>query len=334
MATSCSGTNAVRYGTMKDYVVNLTVVLADGRVIKTARRAKKSSAGYNLNGMFVGSEGTLGLVTEATVKVVPLPQNESIVSVSFDKISEATNAVIALIQQGVNVRCVELMDDEMVKAVNKASHTNFEEKHLLLFKFQGTTENEVREVVDRTFAVTQKHGGRNAHWARSPEEAQRLWYARKCSFWATMKLIPRGRIWPTDVCVPISRLADSMVETRKDIERCGVRATIVGHVGDGNYHVVFVFTDEDRQTQKVCEEINDRMIQRALEMEGTCTGEHGVGKGKREFVVAEKGKECVRIMRQFKQMMDPNCILNPGKVFFENEEEEDVALNNKKIVPP
>lgn len=189
VATSCSGTNAVRYGTMKDYVVNLTVVLADGRVIKTGRRAKKSSAGYNLNGMFVGSEGTLGLVTEATLKVVPLPKNESIVSVSFDKISEATNAVIALIQNNVNVRCVELMDDEMVKAVNKASHTNFEEKHLLLFKFQGS-ENEVKEIVDKTFSIVKDFNGKNAYWAKSSEEAKRLWYARKCSFWATMKLIP------------------------------------------------------------------------------------------------------------------------------------------------
>jgi D-lactate dehydrogenase (cytochrome) len=279
VATGCSGTNAYRYGTMRMNVLNLTVVLADGTILKTAQRARKSSAGYNLTGLFVGSEGTLGIVTEATLRLQKIPDHKEVVLCAFNTLHDASDAVIEILQNGLQVGCMELMDDAMMQAVNKTGGFNFDALPTLLFKFTGT-DAQVKDNVSRVEAIVQKHKNVSWKWAGDHESADNLWHARKGALWAAQNLREDGQVNTTDVCVPISKLADVIAETQKDIKESGIPAPIVGHVGDGNFHVFFVFDPNNPEELAKVKDVNHKMVYRAIDAEGTCTGEHGVGVGK------------------------------------------------------
>lgn len=318
IGTSCSGTNAARYGTMRDNVLNLTVVMADGTVIKTRQRPRKSSAGYNLTGMFVGSEGTLGIVTEATLKLHPKPKNLSVGVVSFNTIKDAANVVAEVVQRGLQVGAVELLDDEQLRAINKAGTTGrtWKETPTLFFKFAGT-EAMVEDQIKHVGEISKEHGSTDFDFARDETEREELWSARKHALWSAIECQPKGyHAWTTDVAVPVSRMAEIVSDTKQDIVKNGLFATIVGHVGDGNFHAIIVY---DPKTQrKTTEEVVDRMVKRALEAEGTCTGEHGVGIGKKGYLEHEIGVPAVDAMRRLKKAFDPLSILNPDKVITVN----------------
>eukprot|EP01113_Clastostelium_recurvatum_P044012 TRINITY_DN7377_c0_g1_i4.p1 TRINITY_DN7377_c0_g1~~TRINITY_DN7377_c0_g1_i4.p1 ORF type:complete len:544 (-),score=128.86 TRINITY_DN7377_c0_g1_i4:1-1632(-) len=311
--TCCSGTNAVRYGTMKDQVVNLTVVLADGTIVKTGQRARKSSAGYDLARLFVGSEGTLGIVTEATLKVRNIPEYTALARVSFDDVHAASAAVIEILQKGVPLGAVELLDEEMVKAVNQHSGLDLPITTCLLFKFTGPTPH-VRHDIDVVRDITGRYTTHGYHWTRTEEESETLWMARKTAFWAAQSMRPGRRLMATDVAVPISRLAECISETKKELDASFLFCPIVGHVGDGNFHVVIMFDPEDPREAEEAHRLNSNMVLRAISMEGTCTGEHGVGIGKKKYLSIEKGEEAVRLMQTLKRALDPQNILNPGKI--------------------
>jgi len=313
VATSCSGTNAVRYGTMKHNVLNLTVVLSDGTVVKTAQRARKSSAGYDLTRLFVGSEGTLGIVTEATLRLQNIPQHQAVASCSFESIGHASQAVIEIMQKGIQMGCVELLDEVMMKAVNSYSGFNFELKPTIFFKFTGT-QAAVEEEVNQVSQIVQRHTGGSFAWAHDKEERQRMWEARKGALWASKVLRPEAQIWTTDVCVPISKLAECIEQTKEDLRQSFLIAPVVGHVGDGNFHVLLLVNPDDENDMKEAKRLNARMVERAIAMEGTCTGEHGVGIGKREYLPLELGESSVDLMRKIKLALDPNMLLNPGKI--------------------
>ncbi len=311
-ATRASGTNAVRYGTMRENVLNLTVVLADGRVIRTAARARKSAAGYDLTRLFVGSEGTLGVITEVTIRLYGIPEAISAAVCSFPTVDAAVDTCILAIQSGVPVARVELLDEVQMDAVNRYAGLGYPAQPALFFEFHGTPDG-VREQVATVQDIAAGHDGSNFEWALRPEDRTRLWQARHDAYYAALALKPGAVGWSTDVCVPISGLAACISETRAEIAAADVLATIVGHVGDGNFHVIFVL-DPDRPDEfAAARRLNERMVARALAMGGTCTGEHGVGAGKMEFLSAEHG-EALAVMRALKRTLDPDNLMNPGKV--------------------
>ena len=311
-ATRASGTNAVRYGTMRENVLSLTVVMADGRIIKTAKRARKSSAGYDLTRLFVGSEGTLGVITEITLRVYGIPEKISSAVVAFPELDRAVQAVITTIQIGIPIARIELLDDSMMEALNKYSKLDYPEEHTLFLEFHGT-ENSVQEQVETVQMICEEYGGGNFQWTVYAEDRNRLWQARHDAAYAAKAMRPNAQIWATDVCVPISRLAECIMETKRDIEASDLIAPIVGHVGDGNFHLVLLVDHTDPEEEKRAQALHERMVMRALEMEGTCTGEHGIGYGKMDFLIAEHG-ESVAVMRTLKKALDPANIMNPGKI--------------------
>ncbi len=311
-ATRASGTNAVRYGTMRENVLALTVVLADGRVIRTRSRARKSSAGYDLTALFVGSEGTLGIITEVTLRLHGIPESVTSAICPFDSVEQAIDAVIETIQMGIPVARIEIMDAITVGAVNSFSKLNLEARPTLFFEFHGT-EASAREQAERAQEIAAGHGGEDFRWASDPAERAKLWEARHNIHYATMALRPGAKIWGTDVCVPISRLAEMLRESRKDNEKANFPVTLVGHVGDGNFHHGYVIDPENPAEMKEAEALNKRLVERAIALGGTCTGEHGIGYGKAKFMRAEHG-EGVEVMRLIKQALDPNGLFNPGKV--------------------
>jgi len=312
-ATRASGTNAVRYGTMRENVLALTVVLADGRIIRTSRRARKSAAGYDLTRLFVGSEGTLGIITEVTLRLYGIPEAMAAAVCSFESIEGAVKTVIQTIQLGIPVARIELLDDVQMDSVNKFSKLNYPVKDTLFIEFHGT-EAGVKEQAELVQSIAAEHGGGEFKWATKPEERSHLWTARHDVTYANKALRPGCEIWATDVCVPISRLAECILETKKDLKKSFLTAPLVGHVGDGNFHLGFLINRDDPKEIAEAERLNDRLVMRALAMDGTCTGEHGIGLGKMKFLTAEHG-EAVAVMRQVKKALDPQNIMNPGKIF-------------------
>jgi D-lactate dehydrogenase (cytochrome) len=312
-ATRASGTNAVRYGTMRENVVALTVVTATGKVVRTASRAKKSAAGYDMTRLFVGSEGTLGIITEVTVKLYPLPEAISAAICNFETVDAAVASVIEIIQMGVPVARVELMDRMGVKAVNLYSKLTLRESPLLLFEFHGSA-GSVREQAETVQQITREHGGMDFEWATQPEDRNRLWTARHNAYFATLQLQPGSRAISTDVCVPISRLAQCIRDTNADLANSSLTAAMIGHVGDGNFHVQMMVDPNDPAQFAAAEALNERLVTRAIALDGTCTGEHGVGLHKMGFLALEHGEDLLDLMRQVKLALDPNNILNPGKV--------------------
>ncbi|KXJ96118.1 glycolate oxidase [Microdochium bolleyi] len=313
IGTGCSGTNAYRYGTMRDWVLSLTVVLADGTVIKTRQRPRKSSAGYDLTKLFIGSEGTLGLVTEATLKVTVKPQSTSVAVASFGTIRQAADCVSSIVGQGIEVAAVEILDDEQMKCINAAGMTSkiWKEAPTLFFKFAGT-ERGVKEQVGIVQGLAKANGGQSFEFARSEQEKAELWSARKEALWSTMAVAkPGDKVWTGDVAVPMTRLPQLIEDTKSDIKASGLYGTIVGHVGDGNFHIILLSNDSQRHA---AEELVHRMVKRAVELEGTVTGEHGVGLVKRDYLPHELGQTTVDTMRKLKLALDPLCLLNADKV--------------------
>ncbi len=311
-ATRASGTNAVRYGTMRENVLALAVVLADGRVIRTSRRARKSSAGYDLTRLFVGSEGTLGVITEVTLRLYGVPEAVSAAVCAFPTIDDAVKTVILTIQSGVPVARIELLDALTMEAVNAYSKLDYRVAPTLFFEFHGS-EASVAEQAETVQALAGDLGGGDFQWAVQTEDRNRLWQARHDAYYATLALKPGKQGFATDVCVPISRLAECIAETRKDLESSFVVAPLVGHAGDGNFHLVYLVDPDDADEVAEAKRLNERMVMRALAMDGTCTGEHGIGYGKLDFLQAEHG-EAVSVMRLIKQALDPDNLMNPGKV--------------------
>ncbi|MFZ5539631.1 MAG: FAD-binding oxidoreductase [Pseudomonadota bacterium] len=313
VATRASGTNAVRYGTMRENVLALTVVTAEGKIIRTSRRAKKSSAGYDLTRLFVGSEGTLGIVTEVTLKLYPQPEAISAATCSFPSVDAAVKTTIATIQMGVPIARCELLDALTVKAVNAHSKLGLPELPLLLFEFHGSAAG-VREQAETVQQIAREHGGQDFQWATNAEDRSRLWTARHNAYFACLQLKPGARSFTTDVCVPISRLAECIGETIADLATSFLPAPILGHVGDGNFHCAILANPDDPREVDEAERLNRRIVARALAMDGTCTGEHGVGLHKMDFLIEEHGADAVDLMARVKRAFDPLNILNPGKV--------------------
>nr|WP_283404429.1 FAD-linked oxidase C-terminal domain-containing protein [Roseibium denhamense] len=311
-ATRASGTNAVRYGTMKDAVLGLTVVTADGRIIKTGGRARKSSAGYDLTRLFVGSEGTLGVMTELTLRLHGQPEAISGGVCPFPDVHAACNAVISTIQMGIPVARIELLDSLQVRACNAYSKLDLEETPTLFLEFHGSAAG-VREQSETFSDIAAEYGGGPFRWATAPEDRTKLWSARHDAYWAGKALKPAADIMVTDVCVPISRLADCVTDTAADIAETGLLAPIVGHVGDGNFHVQILTDRSDADAVRKAEAFIGRLAERAIDMGGTCTGEHGVGQGKQKYLRREHG-EGLELMHAIKQALDPHNVMNPGKI--------------------
>lgn len=317
IGTNCSGTNAVRYGTMKDWVINLTVVLSDGQIIKTRRRPRKSSAGYNLNSLFVGSEGTLGIVTEATLKLAVVPEQTSVAVVNFPSIRHAASAAAGVMQAAIPVQCLEIMDEVQMRVVNLSGFTSprvWVEKPTLFFKFAGTKAS-VQEHIKLVEKITEANKGGDFEFAKDKQEQELLWSARKESLWSMLALRKEGEdVWSTDVAVPFSRLADIIEVSKKEMDELGLFASILGHIGDGNFHESIMYNKENESERAKVEACVKNMVRLAIEMEGTCTGEHGVGWGKKESLLWEVGSETVGVMATIKKSLDPRWILNPGKI--------------------
>ncbi len=313
-ATRASGTNAVRYGTMRENVLSLTVVTPDGKVIRTAGRAKKSSAGYDLTRLFIGSEGTLGVITEVTVRLYPVPEAMSAAVVNFPSLSEAVRAVIQTIQLGVPIARSEFLCAATIRAINAHSHTTLREAPTLFFEFHGS-EASVKEQAELVQQIARDHGGQDFEWASRPEDRTRLWNARHNAYFACLQVRPGCRAISTDTCVPISRLADSITGARRILDTAAFPTMILGHVGDGNFHAVLLIDPNDAQEVADAERLNDEIVRLALSMDGTCTGEHGVGLHKIGFLVEERGDDAIDLMRRIKAVIDPHNIMNPGKVF-------------------
>ncbi len=312
-ATRASGTNAVRYGTMRENVVSLTVVTAQGKVVRTSRRARKSSAGYDLTRLFVGSEGTLGIITEVTVKLYPQPEAVSAAVCNFPTVHDAVQCVIQTIQLGVPVARVELMDANAVMAGNRYAKLTLRETPLLLFEFHGS-EASVKEQAQTVQELAKDCGGMDFEWAERPEDRNRLWTARHNAYFAGLQLRPGCRASTTDVCVPISRLAECIDEATKLLEKASFPSTIVGHVGDGNFHVLMLLDPDSQEEWEESERLNHHLVTQAIDADGTCTGEHGIGLHKKQFMLHEHGEDVLDLMRSLKHAFDPNNILNPGKI--------------------
>jgi D-lactate dehydrogenase (cytochrome) len=311
-STRASGTNAVRYGTMRENVLSLTVVLPTGKIIRTGGRARKSSAGYDLTRLFVGSEGTLGIITEVTVRLYGIPETISAALCSFENVEQAVNAAIAVVQIGIPVARMELMDRGLIIAVNAYSNLSLKIEDTLAFEFHGSPAG-VQEQVEMVAAIVADHGGKDFEWANAPEERNRLWKARHNAFYAVVSQRPNAKGWSSDVCVPVSQLSGCIVRTRKLLEGCTVPAAILGHVGDGNYHVVFAVDPANHTELNEVAAINKAMVQYAISVGGTSTGEHGVGTGKIAYLREEHG-DAVELMAVIKQAIDPKGIMNPGKI--------------------
>jgi len=314
-ATRASGTNAVRYGTMRENVLGMTVVLPDGRILKTGGRARKSAAGYDLTRLMVGSEGTLGIITELTVRLYPVPEAISSAVCAFPSLGAAVKTVIQTIQLGVPVARIELLDKLAITAINRHSKTTLREAPTLFFEFHGSPTG-VKEQAETVQELAAEHGGQDFEWATRPEDRSRLWQARHDAYYAGLGLKPGCRALTTDVCVPISMLADCVDETFRDLDEnaSGLAGPLVGHVGDGNFHVVFVLDPNRPEEAREAEALNRRLVRRALDMDGTCTGEHGIGLGKQDWLVEELG-DAVEMMRMIKRAIDPRDLFNPGKIF-------------------
>ncbi|MFG1372578.1 FAD-linked oxidase C-terminal domain-containing protein [Xanthobacter oligotrophicus] len=312
-STRCSGTNAVRYGTMKDNVLSLKVVTPSGEVITTATRARKSSAGYDLTRLYVGAEGTLGIIVEITLKLYGIPEAVSAAVCPFPSVEAACNTVIATIQSGIPVARIELLDEVQVKASNAYAKLALAETPTLFLEFHGT-EASVHEQADRFGELAAEFGGGPSVFAVKPEERSKLWQARHDAYWSVLPLRPGAKAVATDVCVPISRLAECVMETKRDIEDMGLIAPIVGHVGDGNFHTTLMVDVDDPEDFAKAKLYMKRLVERALAMGGTSTGEHGIGQGKMKYMLPEHGEEALEVMRSIKRAMDPKNIMNPGKI--------------------
>jgi len=313
VATRASGTNAVRYGTMRENVLGLTVVMADGSIIQTGGHARKSSAGYDLTRLFVGSEGTLGIVTEIILRLQGQPEVVAAGVVAFPSIDAAVETVIEVIQIGIPMARIELMDEVSIDAVNRYAKLNLEVAPNLFMEFHGSPAG-VQEQAEAVKSIVEENGGGAFAWSDRAEDRSKLWQARHDAYYAGLALKPDAQGLVTDVCVPISRLADCIRGTKEDLETCSMPAPLLGHVGDGNFHVCFIMDPGDQDQVHEAEHLHRRMVERALSLGGTCTGEHGIGLGKRDLLVDEAG-EAVAVMQRIKQALDPGNILNPGKLF-------------------
>lgn len=311
-ATRASGSTAVCYGTMRENVLGLTVVLADGSIIHTGGRARKSSAGYDLTRLFVGSEGTLGIITEVTLKLAKVPEAISAAVCAFPDIASAVNTVIQVISAGILMARIELLDEVQMGAVNAYSGLNYKVTPTLFFEFHGSR-SAVAEQAQAVGAITREYGGEDFQWATGAEERDRLWQARHDAYYATLALRPGAVGYVTDVCVPISRLADCILKTKSDLQGSSLIAPLFGHVGDGNFHVVFPLSPNNPEDLKEAQRLSGRIVEYALSMDGTCTGEHGVGLGKMDALEQEHGAG-IAVMRAIKNALDPQNIMNPGKV--------------------
>ena len=313
-ATRASGTNAVRYGTMRENVLALEVVTASGQAIRTGTGAKKSSAGYDLTRLMVGSEGTLGVITEVTLKVYPLPEAVMAATCAFATLADAVNTTIAIIQMGVPIARCELLDGNTVRMVNQHSKLTLTEAPMLLMEFHGSPTG-VQEQIATVQDIVAEHRGQAFEWAATPEERTRLWTARHNAYFAGVQSRPGCRCITTDTCVPISKLADALLDSVAEAQAAGIPYFMVGHVGDGNFHMGYLIDPADNQERARAEHLNQLLVERALRLGGTCTGEHGVGLHKMDFLVSEAGHGAVAMMRAIKQALDPDNILNPGKIF-------------------
>ncbi|MBT3556412.1 MAG: FAD-binding protein [Rhodospirillales bacterium] len=311
-ATRASGTNAVRYGTMRENVLSMTVVMADGRIVRTSSRSRKSAAGYDLTRLFVGSEGTLGVIAEITLRLHGIPEAMSAAVCSFDSMEGAVNTVIETIQCGVPIARIELLDEVQMDAINRYSDLDYPLAPTLFFEFHGS-EAGVQEQTETVRDLADGNGGGDFQWATDEQQRLHLWQARHDAYYACLALRPGTKGMVTDVCVPISRLAESILETQKDIQDTGLLAPIVGHVGDGNFHLCILVDPDDTAEIERAMALNERLVLRAIAMDGTCTGEHGVGYGKTAFLTAEHG-DGVSVMRAVKNALDPQGIMNPGKM--------------------
>ena len=313
-ATRASGTTAVRYGTMRENVLSLKAVMADGSIVTTGHRARKSAAGYDLTHLFIGSEGTLGIIVELTLRLHGKPEAISSARVYFDEVDGAVNTAIQTIQSGIPIARVELLGAAQMKAVNEYSGTSYPEKVALFLEFHGSNAS-VKEQAETVGEICTDFGGSDFEWTAYEEERREMWDARHSAAYAAMAVKPGTKLYATDVCVPISRLADCIRETRDDVERSAeITAFLLGHIGDGNFHYVFLIDPDDPSEYELVQQLSERMVQRAIRMGGTCTGEHGIGLGKRNFLQLEFGEEAVALMRTIKSAMDPHDILNPGKL--------------------
>ncbi len=313
-ATRASGTNAVRYGTMRENVLGLEVVTASGDIIRTGTRARKSSAGYDLTRLMVGSEGTLGVITEITLKLYPLPEAVSAATCSFPSIDAAVQTTIQIIQMGVPIARVELIDQNAVRMVNAYSKINLPVQPMLLMEFHGSPAS-VKEQAETVQDIAAELGGQAFEWATTPEDRTRLWTARHNAYFAAIQSRPGCRAISTDTCVPISRLADCLLDSIAEVEASGIPYFLVGHVGDGNFHFGYLIDPDSEQERATAETLNNQLVARALSLDGTCTGEHGIGLHKMDFLVTETGAGAVSMMRTIKQALGPKIIMNPGKIF-------------------
>ena len=312
-STRASGTTAVRYGTMSENVLGLTVVLADGSVIHTGTRARKSAAGYDLTHLFVGSEGTLGVLTEVTLRLHPLPEAVSVAICSFESIRGAVETVIESIQLGVGLARIEFLDEKQIDTINRYSKIDLAVLPTLFFEFHGMNSRDVREQAELVQTIAAEHGGQGFQWKTNLEDMEQLWSARHNAYFASRALRPGAEVLSTDVCVPISRLAECITETKSDLANFSFPATIVGHVGDGNFHVLCMIDPKNKSELEEATRFSQRVVERALRMSGTCTGEHGIGSGKMKYLKDEHG-HAVEIMRTIKRALDPDNRMNPGKV--------------------
>ena len=312
-ATRASGTTAVRYGTMRENVLGLTVVLADGSVITTGGRARKSSSGFDLTRLFVGSEGTLGVITEVTLRLYGRPEAVRAAVCPFESMAGAAKTVIQTIQLGIPVARIEIIDEAQLKVVNAYSKTNYPLAPTLFFEFHGISETAVADQIRAVEEIAREHGAQGFTWAASLEDRNTLWQARHNAYYATVASRPGARAWTTDICVPISHLAECILETQQDIAAAGVIAPLVGHAGDGNFHLIIMLDPDDRQEFAAVSRLSERLVERALKFGGTCSGEHGVGFGKLKYLEAEHGA-ALDVMRAIKRAIDPNNLMNPGKL--------------------
>jgi D-lactate dehydrogenase (cytochrome) len=313
-ATRASGTNAVRYGTMRENVLALEVVTPQGDVIRTGTRAKKSSAGYDLTRLMVGSEGTLGIMTEITLRIYPIPEAIQAAICSFPSISDAVDTTIEIIQMGVPIARVELLDGNTIRMVNQHSKTTLREEPMLLMEFHGSPAS-VAEQVQMVQEIASGHGAQAFEWASTPEERTKLWTARHNAYFAGIQSRPGCRAISTDTCVPISKLAEALLDSVADVEKSGIPFFLVGHVGDGNFHIGYLIDPDSSEEREKAEAMNHALVHRALAVGGTCTGEHGIGLHKQAFLVSEAGDGAVAFMRTIKHALDPDNIMNPGKIF-------------------
>jgi D-lactate dehydrogenase (cytochrome) len=312
-ATRASGTNAVRYGTMRENVLSLKVVLADGRIIQTSRRAKKSAAGYDLTRLFVGSEGTLGIITEVTVRLYPVQEAMSAAVCAFESVDGCTNTVIQTIQAGVPIARCDIVCEKTVGAINAYKKTNYRVAPTVFLEFHGT-KTSVVEQAETVQAIAKENGGMDFVWATKPEERTQLWQARHDAYFACLQLKPGSRAVSTDVCVPISRLAECVRETMEDVKNYIAPVPLLGHIGDGNFHLMLLVDPAKPGDTEIAKQFNKRLVERALKMEGTCTGEHGIGLGKMDSMRMELGDDVMDLMRDIKHVFDPDDLMNPGKV--------------------